>query len=217
VTTGLPCAVVYGLYRALPGEPAFATVAAAQPLEPSRRLDACMCASEPHDFAVRGRCRTSIGTTPSTAFRTTFVTTRTPLVAARSGRKKAQFLKQRNRNIFAPPVLNAATGLMRFTKFDFSRTRCLIALAKRRLDAMRRNRSDLPVGCAGTSCVDDGRRRRAGWSRRRNPPSWRFITADHDPPYEASLPMCRCRQGTRHGSVFHPPVALDQWFPKMSA
>src|SRR5207248_8958020 len=26
--------------------------------------------------------------------------------------------------------------------------------------------------------------RRAGWSRRRNPPSGRFITADHDPPYE---------------------------------
>src|ERR1700730_5148166 len=25
--------------------------------------------------------------------------------------------------------------------------------------------------------------RRAGWSRRRNPPSCRFITADHDPPY----------------------------------
>jgi hypothetical protein len=25
--------------------------------------------------------------------------------------------------------------------------------------------------------------RRAGWSRRRNPPSRRFITADHDPPY----------------------------------
>src|SRR6202011_999989 len=24
---------------------------------------------------------------------------------------------------------------------------------------------------------------RAGWSRRRNPPSCRFITADHDPPY----------------------------------
>src|SRR5450631_1028850 len=25
--------------------------------------------------------------------------------------------------------------------------------------------------------------RRAGWSRRRNPPSWGFKTADHDPPY----------------------------------
>jgi hypothetical protein len=68
------------LIGALPGEPAFATVAAAQPLEPSQQLDACMCASGPHDFAVRGQRRTSIGTNPSTAFRTTFVTTRTPLV-----------------------------------------------------------------------------------------------------------------------------------------
>jgi hypothetical protein len=29
--------------------------------------------------------------------------------------------------------------------------------------------------------------RGAGWSRRRNPPSWRFITADHDPPCELGL------------------------------
>src|SRR5438105_15653305 len=37
--------------------------------------------------------------------------------------------------------------------------------------------------------------RRAGWSRRRNPPSWRFITADRDPPFEPvsccwSKPIC---------------------------
>jgi len=30
--------------------------------------------------------------------------------------------------------------------------------------------------------------RKAGWSRRRDPPSWRSITADHDPSYE--LDMC---------------------------
>jgi hypothetical protein len=32
--------------------------------------------------------------------------------------------------------------------------------------------------------------RRAGWSRRRNPPSWQLLTADHDPPYTPSLPFC---------------------------
>src|SRR5271169_5274885 len=33
VSTDLPCAAVYGLYRALPGEPAFATVVGTKPLE----------------------------------------------------------------------------------------------------------------------------------------------------------------------------------------
>jgi hypothetical protein len=40
--------------------------------------------------------------------------------------------------------------------------------------AVRRSKAGLGIGNAA---------RRAGWSRRRNPPSWRFITADHDPPY----------------------------------
>ena len=42
--------------------------------------------------------------------------------------------------------------------------------------------------------TEEGRRRlinhvagRAGWSRRRNPPSWRLIMADHDPPYEPAF------------------------------
>ena len=69
----LPCAAVYSLYRALLGEPAFATIARAK-LWASRELGACMGAPGPHDFAVRGSCRTSIGTPTSTAFRTTFVT-----------------------------------------------------------------------------------------------------------------------------------------------
>src|SRR5246127_3107879 len=38
VTTGLPCAVVLRLIRTLPGEPAFATVAFANPLEPRENL-----------------------------------------------------------------------------------------------------------------------------------------------------------------------------------
>src|SRR5246127_3943334 len=42
VTTGLPRAMVLRLIRALPGEPAFATVAFAKPLELSARLSACI-------------------------------------------------------------------------------------------------------------------------------------------------------------------------------
>jgi hypothetical protein len=49
--SGLPCAVVYGLLRALLGEPAFATVIFAHHL--ARELSACMGAPGPHDFAVR--------------------------------------------------------------------------------------------------------------------------------------------------------------------
>jgi hypothetical protein len=49
---------------------------------------------------------------------------------------------------------------------------------------------DMPTD-AGNVCflgyfgspVSGSSARRAGWSRRRNPPSCRFITADHDPPY----------------------------------
>jgi hypothetical protein len=34
---------------------------------------------------------------------------------------------------------------------------------------------------------DENIKGRADWSRRRNPPSWRFTTADHDPPYELNI------------------------------
>src|SRR3569833_263881 len=40
------------------------------------------------------------------------------------------------------------------------------------------------AGTAGRPAVIVIVARRAGWSRRRNPPSWRYETADHDPPYE---------------------------------
>jgi hypothetical protein len=38
------------------------------------------------------------------------------------------------------------------------------------------------IGVTGIGAIFLLRPARAGWSRRRNPPSWRFITADHDPP-----------------------------------
>ncbi len=46
------------------------------------RLDASVGAPGPHDFAVRNPCRSSVSTITSTAFRSTFVTTRTPLIGA---------------------------------------------------------------------------------------------------------------------------------------
>ncbi|WP_024510176.1 hypothetical protein [Bradyrhizobium sp. ARR65] len=56
----------------------FATVIGAS-VKHRRQLGACMGAPGPHDFAVRDACRSSIGTITSTAFRSTFVTTRTSL------------------------------------------------------------------------------------------------------------------------------------------
>ena len=67
--TGLPCAVVYGLLRTLPGEPACCHRHRRRCVEHRRQLGACMGAPGPHDFAVRKRCRSSIGTSASTATR----------------------------------------------------------------------------------------------------------------------------------------------------
>ena len=66
VTTGPPCAMVYDLYRALPGEPAFATVASRAPLEPSRNLTPAW-ARQDHTTSPSVPCRSSHGTSPSTA------------------------------------------------------------------------------------------------------------------------------------------------------
>ena len=80
------------LIRALLGEPAFATVTRAKLFSYLRELGACMGAQGPHDFAVRVCAATSIGTSTSTAFRTTFVTTRTPLFGA----ERAQHTEKQN-------------------------------------------------------------------------------------------------------------------------
>jgi hypothetical protein len=49
---GTPRAMVYGLYRALPGEPGFLATVAPEKLA-SQELDASVGASGPHVFAVR--------------------------------------------------------------------------------------------------------------------------------------------------------------------
>ena len=66
---GIPCAVVYGLLRALPGEPA------CLPPSPLRSicsagLGACMGAPEPHDFILREDGRSSHDLIAFTASRT---------------------------------------------------------------------------------------------------------------------------------------------------
>src|SRR6202011_1565162 len=49
---GIPRAMVYGLYRALPGEPGFLATVAPEKLA-SQELDTSVGVSGPHDFAVR--------------------------------------------------------------------------------------------------------------------------------------------------------------------
>jgi hypothetical protein len=53
--TGLPCAVVYGLLRTLPGEPDFVVTVISAMRMHHRQLSASHGAPGPHDFAVRAR------------------------------------------------------------------------------------------------------------------------------------------------------------------
>src|SRR5579859_5728751 len=65
VSPGIPRAMVYGLYRALPGEPGlFATVICAT-RKHRRQLDTSVGVSGPHGFAVRfGAARLASPTRP---------------------------------------------------------------------------------------------------------------------------------------------------------
>src|SRR3984957_14441111 len=68
---GIPHAMVYGLYRDLPGAPGLlATVACA----PSRRLDTSVGVPEPHDFARPPQAPASETPSASTASRPAFAT-----------------------------------------------------------------------------------------------------------------------------------------------
>jgi len=88
------------LIRALPGEPAFATVVGAmrKHRRPLKRLHGRARTTR---LRRPRRCRSSHGINPSTAFRSTFVTTRTPLLPERNGASQSRFLKYRNKNFFA--------------------------------------------------------------------------------------------------------------------
>src|SRR5271169_6319665 len=80
VTTDLPCAVVYGLYRALPGEPAYCHRRFASAFGALRKTWRLHGRARTTRLCRPRTCRSSHGTVASTAFRSTFVTTRTPLI-----------------------------------------------------------------------------------------------------------------------------------------
>ena len=81
---GFPCAMVYGLYRALPGERAFLPPSLRE--NKSAQLDASVAASGPHDFAVRFHARSSLARyqRPPHLHRA-FVTCATPLSPGETG------------------------------------------------------------------------------------------------------------------------------------
>jgi len=99
-----------------------------------------MGAPGPHDFAVRAMCRTSIGTRSSTAFRSTFVTTRTPLLGAE--RCEQITISETAKVIyFCMRILNTSSSLIPLSKFQFTRTR--FGLASTPIDAIRRKKNEL--------------------------------------------------------------------------
>jgi len=99
--SGPPCALVYGLYVLFSvnhcvchRRPRVAFGAISENLAPN------MGAPEPHDFAVRGQRRSSVSASTSTAFRSAFVTTRTPLVSERNKQTIQLILASEKQNIF---------------------------------------------------------------------------------------------------------------------
>ncbi len=72
--SGFPCAMGYGLFRALAGETRLACHRLAKMLRISRETPAART-SGPHDFAVRIACARQSQRSASTASRPTFVTT----------------------------------------------------------------------------------------------------------------------------------------------
>ena len=129
MTTGLPRAMVLRLIRALPGEPAFATVAFAKRLELPRDLAPALGAPGPHDFAVRVRAARHTAQPTSTAFRATFVTIAIrPLCRRGTGGVNINFRKN-ERRIFLREGLDAPNQLERTDEFRFFAQRSLAARA----------------------------------------------------------------------------------------
>jgi hypothetical protein len=102
-TPGLPCAMGYGLFRALPGDrldchrhPQEACKKLA-----SRELDASVGASGPHDFAVRAQCHSSLDMPrPSHPAPNVRDDRETPLCVGRDGERCRSDLGQKNTKIF---------------------------------------------------------------------------------------------------------------------
>jgi hypothetical protein len=130
---GFPCAVVYGLLRALPGDRAL--------LPPSRSrslllesLNASVGASGPHDFAVRdARARPSLTLRPPhpTA---TFVTCATPLLSGETRRLTSLICPTTEAKYFCA---EGWTGFWRFA---------------RRVTLSQAGRADLTCGKGEAAC-----------------------------------------------------------------
>ena len=82
--SGVPCAVVYGLLRALPGDRAF-FVTVTPEKSSSHELDASIGAPGPHDFAVRDIRRSSPPSSRPPHPTARIVTCATPLVSGETG------------------------------------------------------------------------------------------------------------------------------------
>ena len=100
--SGLPCAMVYSLFRALLGEPVpVCHRQLAQAFGASAKLGASVGAPGPHDFAVRKSRCSSVSAFTSTASRLTFVTIAiAPLQSRRDGECIRQIRIFEKRNIF---------------------------------------------------------------------------------------------------------------------
>ena len=100
--TGLPCAMVYGLYVISPVNLADCH-RPRRDAKHRRQVSASLWGARTTRFRRPPPCRTSGSTFASTAFRSAFVTTRNaPLQSERNGDSKAQNSEKRKRNIFAP-------------------------------------------------------------------------------------------------------------------
>jgi hypothetical protein len=107
----------------------------------SAQLDASVGASGPHDFAVRREHRSSSDTAASTASRSTFVTTRTPLLSRRDGANVPTISDFPKEEYFGAQIWTTQISLIPLTKSASARTR-LRAVFDRMRDVNSENRSN---------------------------------------------------------------------------
>src|ERR1700736_6083612 len=134
VTPSIPRAMVYGLYRALPGEPGFLAPVTPEKLA-SQELDTSVGASGPHDFAVR-------------------------LSAVRYRRIRVHRIPPRVRDDREPPLCGTGRRGYRLI-WVFGKTEYFLAKGWTRREIQAHPVADLPVGQNQTTasieeCSDEG-------------------------------------------------------------
>jgi hypothetical protein len=123
-STGIPCAMVLRVIRALLGDHCLVATVTRKTREHLRDLSACFGAPEPHDFAVRSRLRSS--THSRSVHRIPLPTSVTTAKRPSCGNGMAGTIHIfcfSESEIFARDGLTTQSRLNRFTKLDFSRTR----------------------------------------------------------------------------------------------